>query len=112
VGEPPDARAREAAAAHGVRLGGKARQVERADLDRFDWVVAMDRENLTALEELGRGEPRATLALLRDYDTEEDGHDVPDPYYGGPDGFERVYRMILRSCRELLTHLESRGPAA
>ncbi|HET9948424.1 MAG TPA: low molecular weight protein-tyrosine-phosphatase [Longimicrobiales bacterium] len=105
VGERPDTRAQAVARRHGVELPGRARQVDTADLEVYDWVVAMDRENLHALEHLrGSARARARVVLLRDFDPEGEG-DVPDPYYGGEHGFERVFEIVSRSCRELLEHL-------
>ncbi len=110
VGEPPDARSAQAAARHGVALDGHARQVEAADLDRFDHVVAMDRQNLRDLRRLqARTDGHASLHLLREFDPLADGDpDVPDPYYDGERGFETVYEMVRRSCEALLEHLEGR----
>ncbi len=111
VGEPPDARSAVVARRHGIRLGGSARQVRGEDFREFDLIVAMDGENLRALVEL-RGDALggAELALLRDYDPAAGGDlDVPDPYYGGPDGFERVFEMVRRSCVRLLDLLEERA---
>jgi len=106
VGDAPDPRSVEVAAAHGIRLGGQARQVTPDDLRRYDLVVAMDRDNLAALEkiaEAGRGTAR--LHLLREFDPAADGDEVPDPYYGGPRGFEQVYGMVRTACEGLLTEL-------
>lgn len=111
VGEPPDTRSVVVARRHGIRLGGSARQVRGKDFREFDLIVAMDGENLRALVEL-RGDALggAELALLRDYDPAAGGDlDVPDPYYGGPDGFERVFEMVRRSCVRLLDLLEERA---
>ncbi|MFP3948085.1 MAG: low molecular weight protein-tyrosine-phosphatase [Gemmatimonadota bacterium] len=103
VGESPDPRSVDVARRNGITLRGHARQVEAADFEIFDYVLAMDRSNLRALEGLRPENPRAGLHLLRDFDPESDGDpDVPDPYYGGPGGFERVFEMIDRSCRGLL----------
>ncbi|HKJ01139.1 MAG TPA: low molecular weight protein-tyrosine-phosphatase [Longimicrobiales bacterium] len=110
VGERPDRRSIAVAAHHGVELPGRARQVTRDDLTRFDRVVAMDRDNLEALKELApRGGGGARLHLLREFDPSGDGDEVPDPYYGGPDGFEVVYQMIRRSCERLLAELRPKG---
>jgi protein-tyrosine phosphatase len=77
--------------------------VVAGDLGEFDWVVAMDRSNLEALQALqaehGGG---ARLVLLRDFDPEPGDGEVPDPYYGGPRGFDIVYEMVLRSSQGLL----------
>jgi low molecular weight protein-tyrosine phosphatase len=106
VGQPPDPRSTAVAAAHGVVLTGLGRQVSAPDLDHFDHIVAMDRDNLHDLERLAdaHGGP-AQLHLLRDFDPGADHPDVPDPYYGGPGGFERVYAMVRRSCEGLLDEL-------
>lgn len=107
VGEPPDRRAAAVARRHGIRLTGRARRTAAEDLDAFDWVIAMDTSNLRALERLGDGGATARLHLLREFEPEGDGEDldVPDPYYGGDDGFQRVYEMIERCCRGLLDHI-------
>lgn len=107
VGEQPDRRAQAVARTHSVRLSGRARQFQPGDFGRFDHILAMDRENLDDLRRLARTETeRKKIQLLRDYDPEaSDEAGVPDPYYGGPDGFERVYQIIERSCRGLLKAL-------
>lgn len=106
VGHPPDERAAAAAAARGVRLEGQARRVEPGDFHRFDHVVAMDRSNLEELRELAADvEGRARLSLLREHDPEarEQGElEVPDPYYGGEQGFELVLDVVDGGCRGLL----------
>jgi protein-tyrosine phosphatase len=109
VGERPDARAASVAEAHGVQVRGHARQVTPLDLQRFDYVLAMDRENLEELELMARREPAAArIELLRDYDPRPEGGEVPDPYYGGADGFEEVFDIVSRSCRALLAGIAPR----
>lgn len=105
VGERPDARAVAVAKKHGVELPSRARQVTPADLDAFDHVLAMDRENLRDLERMARRGAAADIRLLRRHDPVRDGDDVPDPYYGGPSGFDLVYEMVHRSCAALLDEL-------
>lgn len=106
VGERPDRRSVEVAAAHGVALPGTARQVTLEDLHRFDVVVAMDRDNRSALERMAAaGGGTARLHLLRDFDPDADCDEVPDPYYGGTGGFEEVYRMVHAACSGLLEAL-------
>lgn len=108
TGEPPDERSIAVAAAHGVRLTGVARQVTRRDLDDFDVVVAMDRSNRRSLERLrgyGARAGKADIVMMRAYDPQADDADVPDPYYGGARGFERVHRILERSCAGLLDEL-------
>lgn len=108
VGERPDARSIQVAASHGVELPGTARQVTRDDLERFDVILAMDRENLHALRRMGPATgARARIHLLREFDPDGGDDEVPDPYYGGPGGFEDVYQMVRRSCRVLLGKLTS-----
>lgn len=106
-GAPADGRMRKAAARRGYVLDSIARQVRPEDLDRFDLVVAMDRNNLRDLEQLAGG-PRANLRLLGSFLPERDAApgpapDVPDPYYGGPQGFEEVLDMIERACPHLFS---------
>lgn len=110
VGEPPDPRSLEVAERNGIELASRGRQVRPSDLSEFDLVVAMDASNLEELESLrarlADDAPRAELRRLREFDPEADGElDVPDPYYGGPGGFDDVYAMVLRSCRVLLDEL-------
>lgn len=111
TGERPDSRSIAVASNHGVRLLGVARQVAHTDLARFDVIVAMDRSNRRSLERMrdhGARNGRAQIVMMRDYDREGDSRDVPDPYYGGPDGFERVYRILERCCDRLLDTLSAR----
>lgn len=111
VGERPDARAEMVANQHGVSLLSRARQVTEDDLRTFDYVIAMDRENLRNLQRMADAlgdEARARIHLLREFDPEgSDGDEVPDPYYGGASGFENVYEMVHRSCRALLDRLRA-----
>ncbi len=105
-GEPADPRSIQVAAAHGVTLEGRARQVVPDDLRRFDVVVAMDRDNLAVLEAISSSAGgTARLHLLREFDPAADGDEVPDPYYGGPHGFEKVYHMVHAACEGLLREL-------
>ena len=108
VGELPDPRTRAVAQRRGLELVSRARQVARDDLDRFDYVIAMDEENLRGLRRLRADAPPSTqVRRLREFDPEADHLDVPDPYYGGEDGFERVHDMVERACAGLLQHIRS-----
>ena len=106
AGEPPDARSTAAAARRGIHLGGQARQVLARDLEHFHYVVAMDRSNLRHLRVLAPDEAaRGRLSLLRDHAPTGQGQDVPDPYYGGEDGFDEVLDICDAGCRGLLARL-------
>lgn len=109
TGEPPDVRMRRVAAQHGLVYDGKARQFVRSDFERFDWIIAMDIGNRRDLLRLSPSpEHVGKIHLMRAFDP-LGGADasVPDPYYGGLDGFEEVYAIIERSCTGLLQALQS-----
>jgi protein-tyrosine phosphatase len=108
VGEQPDSRMRRVAADHGFEYSGRARQFERRDFDRFDLIIAMDRHNRSDLLKLARSEAdRARVHLLREFDPLGGSNaEVPDPYYGGIDGFEKVFRIVERACNGLLESLQ------
>jgi protein-tyrosine phosphatase len=109
VGEPPDRRTLRTAEARGVVLPSRARCFEREDFARFDYVIAMDRNNHAALLNLATTpEERAKVHLLRSFDRQADHHDVPDPYYGGDDGFEHVFDVCELACVSLLAELRTR----
>jgi protein-tyrosine phosphatase len=107
IGEPPDPRAKEVAASHGIFLRHTGRQIRAGDLSDFDYVVAMDAENYDNIRRIAGFEKMtpSKLVMMRDFDSVGVGDDVPDPYYGGPDGFEHVYRLLVRSCNGLLDHI-------
>ena len=109
-GDAPDARTRAVARRRGIELAGVSRRVTASDLERFHHVVAMDGDNLRELRKLAkRAAPGADIGLLRDFDPLADGRrDVPDPYYGGEDGFVEVHDIVERSCRALLAELRER----
>jgi protein-tyrosine phosphatase len=109
VGDPPDRRALAEAGRRGTVLESVGRQLGVADLERFDLLVVMDRSNLADARRLARGTDAADrIRLLREFDPEAgDDLEVPDPYYGGADGFAAVYDVVERSCRGLLDHLRS-----
>jgi protein-tyrosine phosphatase len=104
VGNPPDRRSAHAAAARGIELSGRARQVTRQDFETFDLLVAMDRSNRDDLLRLAPdAAAREKVRLLLAHE-----RDVPDPYYGGPNGFEDVLDLVEEACRELLEELRRR----
>lgn len=98
VGEAPDARASTAAARRGITLTGAARQVEPSDFAEFDLLLAVDEENLHRLRRNAPPGSSDRIRLLDDVD-------VPDPYYGGPDGFDVVLDQVAAACRRLLDEL-------
>lgn len=108
VGESPDPRMRRVAARYGLVYEGRARQFLRADFDRYDLIIAMDTENRDHLRSMARTpEEKAKIKLLREFDPDGGPNaSVPDPYYGGMDGFEEVFHMVDRSTRGLLKALE------
>ncbi len=103
IGNPPDARARQAAAQRGYDLSSlKARQVSDIDFERFDHILAMDRDNLALLRQACPEELHGKLGLFLEYASRSGVDEVPDPYYGGPEGFERVLDMIEDAATGLL----------
>ena len=104
-GDPPDERSAAVARRRGIELNGRSRPLSRADLERFDYVIVMDEENQRAVARLAAGRHgRAVVRRLREFDPDSlDDFDVPDPYYGGATGFERVHDMVERACAGLLT---------
>jgi protein-tyrosine phosphatase len=111
VGNPPDRRAIQAARRRGYDLTAlRARQVEITDFDRFGWILAMDKRNLRSLETMKPQGYGGHLGLLLDLVPDLGIREVPDPYYGGPDGFERVLDLVETASAALLARLTpSRG---
>lgn len=108
VGKTPDSRTRQAALSRGYDLSAqRARQVEAADFQRFDLILAMDQSNLRNLKALRPAGARADLDLyLRRYELALD--EVPDPYYGGEEGFEQVLDLIEQASDALLNEIKGR----
>ena len=111
IGKPPDKRATAAARTRGITLEGRGWRISREDFDRFDLILALDRENLVDVLALAPDEEsRDKVKLLREFDPEAvvaGSLDVPDPYYGGADGFVNVLDLVERACRGLLDHLQT-----
>jgi len=109
VGEPPDPRALRAAARRGLDLSGlRARQVEQADFERFDLILAMDRLNQVTLMELSPAAFRDRIRLLLEFDPDADTLDVPDPYYGGAAGFDNVLDLVEAASAGLVEEIRRR----
>jgi protein-tyrosine phosphatase len=107
VREAPDPRAQRHAARRGYDLSAlRARRVVVEDFERFDHVLAMDGDNLAHLRELAPGGNAARLDLLMAYARQPDlPREVPDPYYGAAEGFERVLDLVEHACDGLVEHL-------
>lgn len=109
IGESPDARASATARARGIVLEGAARQVRASDFEDFSLLLAMDRSNLRDLQRLAPDEEAAArVRLLREFDPAPSSDlDVPDPYYGGPGGFEEVLDLVQAACAGLLAEIRA-----
>lgn len=107
VGSPPDRRAIEAARRRGIDLSAlRARQVSVADFDRFDWLLAMDEDNLAELHRLAPSAAHCQrVRLLMEFAPSAARRSVPDPYYGGPQGFEEVLDLLEEAAEGLIAEL-------
>ena len=113
LGAPPDRRAIAAARRRGYDLSAlRARQVEPVDFARFGWILAMDRQNLKALEALRPPEYPGHVGLLLAVAPDLGVDEVPDPYYGGPEGFERVLDLVEQASTALLARVRASLPNA
>ena len=111
-GEPPDSRSQRAALGRGIDLAAlRARQVAVDDFSRFDLILAMDRDNLRALEALRPPQSRARVRLFLEYASQLGRLEVPDPYYGDAQGFDEVLDLCTAAARGLLAELESEDVA-
>jgi protein-tyrosine phosphatase len=105
IGDPPDPRSQRAAKRRGIDLSAlRARQIQPQDFDRFDLILAMDGNNLRNLEAMRPRGSHAVVKLFMDY-AQGSGGDVPDPYYGGADDFERVLDLTTEASRGLIARL-------
>ena len=106
VGEPPDRRACRAAARRGIDLSGqRARRVSASDFSAFDLVLAMDEDNVRILSGISPPEYRSRIRLFMEFAPEAGRDSVPDPYYGGATGFERVLDLVEEASLGLLAYL-------
>jgi len=111
IGERPDQRATQAAAGRGIDLSRqRARRVETADFARFDYVLAMDSSNLEDLIAICPQQHRGKIQLFLEFAEDLSQREVPDPYYGGDQGFERVLDLIEMGARALLEDTRQRLP--
>ncbi|OCR02641.1 protein tyrosine phosphatase [Oscillatoriales cyanobacterium USR001] len=106
IGSPPDRRMAIAASKRGIELRGSARKFQRSDFENFDLILAMDRENyqdILALDPTGKY--RDKVRLMCDFCRHHNLHEVPDPYYGGSEGFDRVIDLLMDACGGLLDYV-------
>jgi len=108
VGSAPDQRMQATARARGIKLQSIAQQFQPGDFRRFHLVLAMDQSNFSTLQHMcSPREADAKLRLFRSFDPEHNGDlDVPDPYYGGPGGFQKVFDIVQRTCPPILEFLK------
>jgi protein-tyrosine phosphatase len=108
IGNPPDRRMQAAAANRNLPMTGSARQFTTADFAAFDLILSMDRDNyqnIIALDPQGRY--RAKVKLMCDFATQHSDQEVPDPYFGGTEGFDYVIDLLTDACGGLLSQLEA-----
>jgi protein-tyrosine phosphatase len=106
IGEAPDTRAQFAALQRGYDMSSlRGRQIEEADFQRFDYILAMDNANLAIIQRLAPRESKVQPQLFLDYALNPTAREVPDPYYGGAQGFENVLNMVEDAAQGLLQHL-------
>jgi protein-tyrosine phosphatase len=107
IGAPPDSRTRQAALRRGYDMSAlRARVVEPVDFTRFDLILAMDRQNLEVLQRRAPQDARERIRLFLEFAPEADATEVPDPYYGGVNGFEEVLDLVEAAAHGLLRHVK------
>ncbi|KAB8335120.1 low molecular weight phosphotyrosine protein phosphatase [Scytonema tolypothrichoides VB-61278] len=109
IGSPPDSRMSSAALQKlQIKLLGKARQFQKSDFENFDLILAMDQENYQDILSLDpTGKYRHKVHLICDFCSRHNLKEVPDPYYGGAEGFNRVIDLLVDGCEGLLKHIPS-----
>lgn len=107
IGEPPDTRTQHAAKRRGYDMSQlRGRQVEVGDFAQFDYVLAMDNANLTILKRMRPHDAHSHLGLFLEFASQHNEQEVPDPYFGGAEGFEHVLDMVEDAARGLLSHIQ------
>ncbi len=106
AGDLPDPRSRAVAAAHGITLTHRARQLRPADFLEFDYILAMDTDNLHNAQQISPPNSRAKLHLMGGFGPRAKAIHVPDPYYGGPRDFEAVWDLLEGLSLEFVAHLQ------
>lgn len=106
VGEPPDPRSQQTAQRHGIDLSRqRARRVALPDFETFDYILAMDRDNYRILIDSAPVDQQHKIRLFLEFAPQRGEEEVPDPYYGGPDGFDRVYEMVEAASNGLMADI-------
>lgn len=107
IGEPPDKRAQAMTEFYNIDISKqKARQIKKADFEEFDFILPMDNSNLQKLKSLAEIDTHPKIQLLLKYAEMKNITEVPDPYYGGNEGFQNVYNLINSACDRLLSHIK------
>ena len=107
IGNAPDKRAQEAAINNGVDLSSqKARQVHESDFYYYDFIIAMDQDNLNRLQSICPDDSHSKIELILDYSSESHGASVPDPYYEGK--FDEVFKMVYSACVSFFESIEKK----
>ena len=111
IGQPPDSRAIAAAAKRGVSISHlRARRLNRRDYEKFDYIIGMDLFNYQDLVSMAPRDYKGKVCLFMDFASDRDLQEIPDPYYGGHDGFERVLDMIEAACLGLIEDIRKHRP--
>ena len=106
IGQQPDPRTIKNATKNGVPINHRCRQISEQDLAEFDYVLAMDASNLSNILKLSNASAFAgKIMLMREFDPDGKGHEVPDPYFGGDEGFQEVFEILDRTMDNFITHL-------
>ncbi len=109
IGESPDPRAQETAEARGIDLSDlRGRKVTESDFDKFDYVLAMDKENYTILKEMCPSSKKEQLKLFLEFAEDVPFDEVPDPYYGGSKGFEKVFDMLEKASLGFIEYIQNK----
>jgi protein-tyrosine phosphatase len=106
AGDPADGRMRAAALARGYSLDSRARRISASDFADFDWIVAMDDDNYSDIRSMDTGQG-ARVVRMCDFGSRHGASEVPDPYYGGPAGFENVLDILEDACGQFLENLKT-----
>lgn len=111
IGNPPDRRMTAAATQRGIPMQGCARQFTKSDFEEFDLILAMDRDNFAEICYLDPASKyRDKVHLMCDFCTHHSIKEVPDPYYGGPEGFNQVLDLLTDACQGLLAQVVKQIP--